>query len=264
MLFDKKVSYNLENFKTYTILDNLYYYYDTKEKKTKYLNGIPKQGIIQIVGTNGTGKSLLVNNITSNVIQDKKVLYISTEILGEYVYYNIKQRCESLDLEFKEDNLLIVDLARNTDYIYDINKFFKEIVEVLKNNRIELVIIDSLTAFYENLENKARLVVRQIYNFFKKWRKTGIFISQKRSSHEENSSEAAGGYAVAHILDSTVVMIKKIIQTKWDSEDYGIEKGKMIRILRIDDCRLCLHSTKEHLFRINEKGIIEIIKEKER
>ena len=261
LLFDNKKEYKLSGIQTNTILDNFYYYYDTEDNKIKPLNGIPKGGILHLVGTNGTGKSLLAANITANIIQKQKLLYISTEVIAPLVYSKIKERCKILGLEFKENNLFIFDLASNTEALYDIQILFNEIINL--KQRIEFVIIDSLTAFYENLENKARTIVRRIYNFFSKSGITGIFISQKRSSHEENTSEAAGGYAVAHILDSTIVLIKKVIQNKWEEQEYKAIRGKMVRLIRVDDCRLSIHSTQEYIIKINEKGIFEVIGKRE-
>lgn len=240
--------------KTNTILDNMFYKYENGQIKT--LGGIPKYNLLLLTGTNGTGKSLLSQQITNNISQKEKVIYLTTEVPASFVYSSLKRLPN-----FNRENIIIID---GQDSIYDIDKTLNELITIIKESKAKFLIIDSITAYYEHLENKARIIVRKIYNILKKFYITGILINQKRSSHEENSSEGAGGYAVAHILDGTIVMMKKIIEKKWDEEFYGIEKGKMIRIIRIDDCRTTLHSTKEHLFKINPDGTIQIIKEKER
>lgn len=240
--------------KTGTILDNLFYKYENGKIKT--LGGIPKYNLLLLTGTNGTGKSLLSQQITNNISQKEKVIYITSEVPASFIFSSLKRLPN-----FNRENIIILDAQ---DTIYDIDKTLNELISIIKETKAKFLVIDSITAFYEHLENKARIIVRKMYNTLKKFYITGIFINQKRSSHEENSSEGAGGYAVAHILDGTIVMIKKIIEKKWDEEFYSTEKGKMIRIIRIDDCRTTLHSTKEHIFKINPDGSFEIIKEKER
>ncbi len=266
LLYKEDRLVEVEGIKTNTILDKFYFKTILQENRAVYqsLDGIPKQAILHLVGTNGTGKSLLAANIAANLIQNKKVLYINTEVIGDMIYSKIYERCKILGLEFKRDNLFIIDLVRNNEALYEPDKLLNYLKEKKIIHQIDFVIIDSITAFYEGLENVAKKIVRKIYNFFKVWRKTGIFISQKRSSHEENTSEAAGGYGVAHILDSTIVLVKKIINNKWEAEDYGVSRGKMIRLMRVDDCRICAHISKEILFEITIEGEFKIVKEKER
>lgn len=253
--------YKISFIKTNTVLDKLYLRFNIEEKRLEYANGIPLNGIIQLVGTNGTGKSLLATDLAVNLQVKYPVIYITTETIGEFIYFKLKERAEILGIELDLNNLFIIDLTKE-DSENILEKLFKEVSELTKSKNFgwtRFVIIDSLTAFYESLENKARSVVRRIYNFFKRWRYTGIFISQKRSSHEETTSEAAGGYAVAHIVDSTIVLTKKVIQTKWEEEDYKTKKGKLIRTIRVDDCRITPHITEELIFKIKPEGTIEII-----
>ena len=250
---EKLKEFKLYYIKTNTILDKFYLKYNYDEKKLEPLGGIPRNAIIQFVGTNGTGKSLMAVNITKNLIQNQKVVYITTETPAEFIYYKIKEKTDNLK------NLFLIDLTRELD----MNKLFEQVKQITEEKETRLAILDSITGFYENLENKARIVVRSIYNFFKRFYYTAIFISQKRSSHDENNSEAAGGLAVAHIVDSTVVFMKKIIQNKWEEEDYKVKKGRMVRIIRVDDCRICPHITTEIIFKITEDGEFEIVREKE-
>ena len=82
------------------------------------------------------------------------------------------------------------------------------------------------------------------YNFLKKYKQTGILVSQKRSSQLSESAEAAGGLAVAHIVDGTIVLDKKLIESRWDVNLYGLELGSILRTIRIDGCRLCGHDSR--------------------
>jgi KaiC/GvpD/RAD55 family RecA-like ATPase len=129
----------------------------------------------------------------------------------------------------------------------------------IKEKKITNVVIDSITGLYEHREVAARQIVRQFFNFLKKWRQTALLVSQKRSAQASESAEAAGGLAVAHILDGTIVLDKKLIETRWDVSLYRLPIGSVLRTLRIDGCRLAPHDSRTWVFEINELGIIDII-----
>ena len=93
----------------------------------------------------------------------------------------------------------------------------------------------------------------------KKWYQTAFFVSQKRSSHEELSAEAAGGFAVGHIVDGTMVFAKEIVSAQYIAKQYNAKIGDIVRLFRIDGCRMCGHSTKTHFMKITETGLIEIL-----
>jgi len=104
----------------------------------------------------------------------------------------------------------------------------------------------------------ARTIVRRIYNFLKKWYQTTILISQKRSGHDLLSSEAAGGYAVGHIVDGTIVLSKELIDSTYKAKIYKKPVGEIIRLFRIDGCRMCGHDTKVRFLEITETGLVKI------
>ena len=94
----------------------------------------------------------------------------------------------------------------------------------------------------------------------KKWYQTALFISQKRSGHEELTAEAAGGYAVGHIVDGTIVLAKELIDSSFKAKLYKKEIGEIVRLFRIDGCRMCGHDTKTRFLEITEEGLV-VIKE---
>jgi KaiC/GvpD/RAD55 family RecA-like ATPase len=87
---------------------------------------------------------------------------------------------------------------------------------------------------------------------------TAILISQKRSGHQADTPEAAGGLAVAHILDGTIIFNKIIIASPSVARTYHMPLGSVLRTLRIDGCRMAAHDSDEHVFEITEEGLIEI------
>ncbi len=92
----------------------------------------------------------------------------------------------------------------------------------------------------------------------KKWHQTALFVSQKRSGHEELSAEAAGGYAVSHIVDCSMVLSKLTITSRYEENLYGKPIGEIIRLFRIDGCRLCGHDVQTHVMEIFENGLVKI------
>ena len=105
----------------------------------------------------------------------------------------------------------------------------------------------------------ARVIVRMNYNFLKKWYQTSILISQKRSAHDALSAEAAGGYAISHIVDGTIVLSKDIVDSPYKERMYKKPLGELVRLFRIDGCRMCGHDTKIRFLEITETGLVKIL-----
>lgn len=121
------------------------------------------------------------------------------------------------------------------------------------------MVIDSVTGLFESKEIYAREIVRTIYNFLKSKRLTTLMISQKRSGQEHLSAEAAGGYAVSHIVDGTIVFSKQVIMNRFDSSTFKRPIGDVIRLLRVDGCRMCGHDSKTYVFEIEQNGLIKVL-----
>ncbi len=141
-------------------------------------------------------------------------------------------------------NIIVIDAAESDELRENVRALIDTMAYAIKERKCTSVIIDSVTGLYEHKEVMARQVVRQIFNFLKKFRQTGILVSQKRSTQASESAEAAGGLAVAHIVDGTIVLDKKLIESRWDVSLYGLEIGEVLRTLRIDGCRLTAHDSR--------------------
>jgi KaiC domain protein len=129
---------------------------------------------------------------------------------------------------------------------------------VIKTYKVKFTVIDSVTGLFENKEMLARVIVRRLFNFMKKWYQTAIFISQKRSGHKELTTEAAGGYAVGHIVDRAVVLAKELIDSPYKAKMYKKEIGDIVRLFRIDGYRMSEHDTRTHFLEITETGLVKI------
>ncbi len=261
----KNVSPDLFGIPTGTKLDEMFYTIEEKDGRfvRKPLNGIPYKAIINVVGVPDTGKSLLAEQFALyQAHNDYKVMFVTVESPSQFLYGSMKLKAEYLGLDFEKikNNIIVIDAALGDELRDNPKALMDTMAYVIKEKKTTITVIDSITGLYEAKEVMARQIVRQFFNFLKKWNQTGMFVSQKRSSQGAETAEAAGGLAVAHIVDGTIVMDKKLIETKWDINLYNMPLGSILRTIRIDGCRLAGHDSKTWVFEITEAGTIKIKK----
>ncbi len=244
-------------------LDDLFFTVRWKGDKAEKvsLKGIPSYAVVNITGMPDTGKSLMVEQFSiKQASLGKKVCFITVESPASFLAAGLKERAAAMNVDFSsiEDNIVIIDAASNSRLREDIPTLLDTLAYVYRTYRVNRTVIDSVTGLFEAKEMFARSIVRALFNFMKKWYQTALFVSQKRSSHEELTGEAAGGYAVGHIVDCTMVLSKEIVLSKTKAQNYRTEIGDIVRLFRIDGCRLCGHDTRIHLMDINDLGLCEI------
>ena len=244
-------------------LDDLFYTSKIENGKVikKSLGGIPKYAVINLTGVSDTGKSLLVEQFTiKRAAEGEKVAFVTVETPAAFLSMGLKERAAAMGIDFSviDENIIIIDAASYHSLREEMPTLLDTLAYTIKTYKIKYTIVDSITGLYEHKEMMARIFVRQLFNFMKKWYQTALFVSQKRSSHEELSAEAAGGYAVSHIVDCTMVLSKKTIQSSYDERMYKRPIGEMVRLFRIDGCRMCGHDTETHFMEITERGLIKI------
>lgn len=244
-------------------LDDLFYTSKIENGKVikKSLGGIPKYAVVNLTGVSDTGKSLLVEQFAiKRAREGEKVAFVTVETPATFLSMGLKERAAAMGVEFNviDENIIIIDAASYHSLREEMPTLLDTLAYAIKTYNIKYTIVDSITGLYEHKEMMARIFVRQLFNFMKKWYQTALFVSQKRSSHEELSAEAAGGYAVSHIVDCTMVLSKKIIQSSYDERMYKRPIGEMVRLFRIDGCRMCGHDTETHFMEITEGGLIKI------
>ena len=225
------------------------------------LGGIPSRAVINITGVPDTGKSLIAEQFTvKQASLGYPVAFITVESPATFVTQGLMQRAAAMGINWTdiEDNIILIDAASNTRLRDDVDVLLDTLAYAIRSFDTKSVVIDSITGLFESKEMMARNVVRRIFNFLKKWGQTGIFISQKRSTQEEESAEAAGGYAVAHIVDGTIVLHKKLIMKPWEEETFGVPIGDVLRTIRIDGMRLCGHDTRTHVMEITDAGLVRV------
>lgn len=244
-------------------LDDLFFIVKSEKGKIvkKSLGGIPSYSVFNITGVSDTGKSLMVEQFTVfQASKGRKVAFITVESPANFVVASLKLRASAMGLNFEEfeDNIILIDAASSTKIRENIPDLLATLAYVIKTYKVKFTIIDSVTGLFENKEMLARAVVRRLFNFMKKWYQTALFVSQKRSGHEELTAEASGGYAVGHIVDGTMVLAKELVDSPYKAKLYKKEVGDVVRLFRIDGCRMSGHDTKTHFLEITETGLVKI------
>lgn len=245
-------------------LDKLFYTTEmTPEGPKKVpLDGIPKYGIFNLTGVSDTGKSLIAEQFAvKQASRGESVIFVTVESPAEFVILGIKQRAQAMGIDFAsiEDKIVFIDVASYSSLRDNLAEFFATLAYAIKTYKAEYTVIDSITGLFEEKEVAARIVVRKVFSFLKKWKQTALLISQKRSGHEELTAEAAGGYAVGHIVDGTFVVAKELVDTPYKAKMYKVDVGDVVRFFRIDGCRLTGHDTKLHRMEITETGLVRIL-----
>ncbi|MEJ5172677.1 MAG: KaiC domain-containing protein [Hydrogenothermaceae bacterium] len=244
-------------------LDELFFIVVSEKGKIvkKNLGGIPAYSIFNITGVSDTGKTLMVEQFAVNqASKGEKVAFITVETTANFVASSLKLRAAAMGLNFDDfqDNIIIIDAASSTKLRENIPDLLATLAYVIKEYKVKFTVIDSVTGLFETKEMLARAVVRRLFNFMKRWYQTALFVSQKRSGQEELTAEAAGGYAVGHIVDGTMVLAKELIDSPYKSKLYGKPVGDIVRLFRIDGCRMSGHDTKTHFLEITEPGLVKI------
>ncbi len=244
-------------------LDEMFFTTKIEDGKVKKipLGGIPYLSVVNITGVSDTGKSLMVEQFAvTQASRGYKVCFVTVESPAAFVSVGLKERAKAMGIKWEEieNNIIMVDAATHAILREDISSLLNTLEYAIDTYDTKSVVIDSVTGLYEAKEMMARSVVRRLFNFMKLKHQTALFVSQKRSGHEELTAEAAGGYAVSHIVDCSIVLSKELIMSRYAANLYKRPIGSIVRLIRIDGCRMCGHDTKTHIFEITETGLVRV------
>ncbi len=244
-------------------LDELFFVVRFKRGKPvkEVLGGIPRGAVMNLAGVSDTGKSLMAEQYAvKQAERGERVAFITVESPAAYVATGLEIRAAAMGVKKKavDENVVLIDAASYSVLREDMLSLLDTLAHAIRTYNVKHVVIDSITGLYEAREMQARLVVRQVFNFLKKWHQTAVLVSQKRSGHEALTAEVAGGYGVAHIVDGTIVLSKEIIDSSYKERMYKVPLGETVRFLRIDGCRLSGHDTQTHLLEITEEGLVKV------
>lgn len=244
-------------------LDDMFFTVEVEGGKPvkKPLGGIPYRSVLNLTGVPDTGKSLMVEQFAvTQASLGYPVCFVTVESPANFVAGGLKKRAEAMGVDWEEikERIILVDAASYRELREELPTLLKTLAHVISEYDVKNTVVDSITGLFEAREVMARSIVREVFNFLKKWGQTAILISQKRSAHGAETAEAAGGYAVSHILDGTIVLNKELITTRWQEQLYGSPIGSVVRTIRIDGCRMTGHDTSTHLLYITELGLVKV------
>ncbi len=244
-------------------LDELFFTTKLEDGKPKkvILGGIPSLAVINLTGVSDTGKSLMAEQFAvKQASMGYPVCFVTVESPSAFVAASLKERARAMGIKWEdiENKIVLIDAASHASLRDDIENLLLTLEYAISSYHTKSVVIDSVTGFFEAREMLARTIVRKLFNFMKQNYQTAIFVSQKRSGHEELTAEAAGGYAVSHIVDCSIVLSKELISSRYAANLYKKPIGSVIRLFRIDGCRMCGHDTRTHVLEITDTGLVKI------
>jgi len=244
-------------------LDEMFFSVKIEDGRAKKipLGGFPSRAVVNLTGIPETGKSLMGEQFAiKQASLGYPVCFVTVESPSAFVVQGMRQRALAMGIDWKniEDKIIMVDAASKPILRENLKTFLDTLEFAIDKYDVKNVVIDSITGLYEAKEMMARGIVREVFNFLKRKGQTALLISQKRSGHEEETAEAAGGYAVSHICDCTIVLGKRLILSKTAESMFKIPIGNIMRTIRIDGCRLCGHDTSTHLLEITELGLVKV------
>ena len=172
--------------------------------------------IYQVTGRDKVGKSHLLSVIAAEHSKKGDVIYVTTEFPSELIHEKM------LALGADPDHLIYVDFSKNpvgalgeakTTYTTPFFKtaFYQKFMEAYQtaSGSPVLVVIDSMTSFYESQEFSARALAANIVRTIRYVGNVLAFgVSQKRTAHGEASTEVAGGLGVSHLMDGTFILYR--------------------------------------------------------
>jgi len=244
-------------------LDDLFFIVEFEDGRPvrRPLGGYPLQAVVNLTGVPETGKSLMAEQFAvKQAALGHPVVFVTVENPAPFIARGLELRARAMGVSWEEiqNRVYLIDAASHASLREDLPTLLSTLAHAIRMANARHTVIDSATGLYEAREILARSIVRELYNFLKEWEQTAVMITQKRSAQEEESAEAAGGYAVSHIVDCTIVLAKRLISTPAESRLFGLGLGEVLRTLRIDGCRLSGHDTATHLLEITETGLVRV------
>lgn len=169
--FDFKKSYNayeLFNLKTLDI--------------PKLLNPfLQKSGLASLVGTSDTGKSTFLRQLALSIVlkqkdflgfkldcEHNKAIYVTTEDDYNSISFSLRKQVKQLQKSCPD--LKIKDL-NNLDFIFDSDDLLKTLTQKIKNNPVDLIVIDAFTDVFSkelNANTQVRTFLKDYSNLANK------------------------------------------------------------------------------------------------
>ncbi|MGL1891063.1 MAG: DNA repair protein RadA [Spirochaetaceae bacterium] len=209
------------------IKDSYRYKTGIKEVDQVLGGGLMKGSSVLIGGEPGIGKSTLLLQIADSINQNHKVLYIS----GEESANQIKLRAKRLNISGKGISILC-------------DSHFETIIKTIKNEKPELIIVDSIQTLQSDEAGNIPGSVNQL-----KYCCSQLI--------KETKELEASLFFIAHVTKEGIIAGPKVVEHMVDTVLYFDHSASQIRILRSVKNRF--GSIDEvGLFSMEEKGLIEL------
>ncbi|MFH1403880.1 MAG: ATPase domain-containing protein [Candidatus Altiarchaeota archaeon] len=209
--------------------------------------GIPRGHVVLLSGSCGTGKTILSHQfLFEGAKKGESGLYISLtepsgmieENLEEFSFYDKKYVDEGLvNIIDVEEECILGNLSERTpEYLV------KTISDVINNKNRRRIVLDSVTALADDIEDEAMLrdFLLSLRRKLMKERSTLILISEIKPMTFEYSK-----YGVEEFVSDGVIMLSELER-----------KGDLIRTLQVIKMRGIDHSRNKQVMKIMKEGIV--------
>jgi len=249
----------LLGFPTGTFLDDLYL-----DHEGKSIGGIPLTSQMAMTGCAGAGKSILISEIALKAAATgKKTLLVTSEdvFTTEAPRFDLQsrlmQKAEILEIDWAliEDNLFVLDAVTNSD-LRHWSTFAETYRYACSKHGIELSLIDSVTML-EDKRGQLKFRLMEICRYNQSNGITMIAVNQ-RTKETWDAYEMAGGHAIAHNVDGTILVDYGRTYHTDQIEDLG-KRGTSVRMARVMDCRLCNFKRERIPVDITDQGFLRKI-----
>jgi KaiC/GvpD/RAD55 family RecA-like ATPase len=249
--------------KTQTLMTN-----SILDGKFEGYTGIPVNSNLLLIGLPSSGKSLLCMQIALWLASSGlPTCYVTSEEIfksqaGRYsIEARMLERAKKMgcSIENIKQHLFVIDTVAHAE-LREWTNFVGEYRRLVANQKIEMLIIDSITMLEDNrTQMKNRLL--DLTRFNQIHGVTSIMINQ-RAVEEADNMAMAGGIALSHIVDTVMVMDYKKVSS-WDGQlkmDIPTAKqGQEIKFFRILKNRLCKFNGKYIAYEITDDALIKAI-----
>lgn len=229
----------LKGFPTGTFIDEMFL-----DHEAIPIGGIPVSAQLAMTGLAGAGKSILISEIAVKVAaRGEKVLLVTSEDVFQSdtdrfdLQSRLMQKATILGLDWMiiKDNLLVIDAVSNPEI-----RHWKDFAETYRYaceaKDIKLALIDSVTML-EDRRGQLKFRLMEICRFNQDRGITCIMVNQ-RTKETWDAYEMAGGHAIAHAVDGTIIVDYGRTYHADQVAELG-KRGTSINMVRIMDMRLC-------------------------
>ncbi|SDK25663.1 AAA domain-containing protein [Catalinimonas alkaloidigena] len=187
-----------------------------RPKKRMVFSSIKEGSMGIIVGPSKSGKSTLIECLTLSLALQKeeflglpllkyekppKILYACLEMMPEEVYEKIERQLEYLDATWDDLAENIIFISEEFPQYFTSEADWEKLETVIKENEIEILMIDSLTRLEGGEIEKSTVagaLMKHLRIIVKKYRLTGIFVHHTTKNVDEllSMKDAAGSRLV--------------------------------------------------------------------